>query len=45
MRVKVSMEGCTKEHKHRLEELPHEYRGVFKEPKRIPPKRGVEQKI
>lgn len=41
MRVKESMEGCTKENKI-LEEFLQEYKGVFKDPKGIPPKRDVE---
>jgi hypothetical protein len=45
MRVKASPEGCTKEHKHQLEGLLHEYRGVFKEPKGLPPKRDVDHEI
>jgi hypothetical protein len=45
MRVKESLEGCTKEHKHQWEELLQEYKGVFKEPKGLPPKRDVEHEI
>ena len=45
MRVKASMEGCTKEQKHQLEELLQEYKGVFKEPKGIPLERNVEHEI
>jgi hypothetical protein len=29
LKVKTSLEGCTKEKKHELEELLKEYRGVF----------------
>jgi hypothetical protein len=43
--VKASLEGCTKEQKHQLEELLHEYKEVFQEPKGLPPKREVEHKI
>jgi len=43
--VKASLEGCTKENKNQLEEFPNEYRGFFKEPKRIPTKRDVEHEI
>jgi len=45
MRLKESLEGCTKEQKHQLEEFLQEYIGVFKEPKGIPPKRDVEHEI
>jgi hypothetical protein len=45
MRVKESLEGCTKEKKHQLEELLQEYIGVLKDPKGIPPKRDVEHEI
>jgi hypothetical protein len=45
MRVNASLEGCTKEHKHQLEELLQAYRGVFQEPKGLPPKREVEHEI
>jgi hypothetical protein len=45
MRVKVSLEGCTKENKQYLEEFLQGYRGVFQEPKGIPPKREMKQKI
>jgi hypothetical protein len=45
MRVKASLEGCTKEKKKQLEEFLQKYRGVFQEPKGIPPKREVDQKI
>jgi hypothetical protein len=43
--VKASLEGCTKEKKHRLEELLQEYKDVFKEPKVLPPKRDMEHEI
>jgi hypothetical protein len=43
IRVKASLEGFTKEKKHQLEEFLHAYRGVFQEPKRIPPKREVKK--
>jgi hypothetical protein len=45
MRVKASLEGCTKEKKHQLEEFLQAYRGVFQEPKGLPPKREVEHEI
>jgi hypothetical protein len=45
LKVKISLEGCTKEKKHQLDELLHEYKGVFKDPKGIPPKRDVEHEI
>ena len=45
IRRKESLEECTKEHKHQLEEVLHAYRGVFQEHKGIPPKREVEHKI
>jgi hypothetical protein len=45
MRVTASLEGCTKEQKHQLEKLLHAYRGLFQEPKLLPPKRKVEHEI
>jgi hypothetical protein len=45
LKVKTSLEGCTKEKKNELEEFLKEYRGVFQEPKGIPPKREVEHEI
>jgi hypothetical protein len=45
MRVKESLEGCTKELKHQLEEFLQEYKGVLNELKGIPPKRDVEHEI
>jgi hypothetical protein len=45
LRVKESLEGCTKEKKHQLEDFIHAYKGVFQEPKWIPPKRELEHKI
>jgi hypothetical protein len=45
MRVKASLEGCTKENKQQLEEFLQHYIGVFQEPKGIPPKRDVEYEI
>jgi len=45
MRVKESLEECTKEKKHHLEEFLQAYRGLFQEPKKISPKRHVEHKI
>jgi hypothetical protein len=45
LNVNTSLEGCTKEEKHELEELLKAYRGVFQEPKGIPLKREVEHKI
>jgi hypothetical protein len=39
------LEGCTKKQKHQLEELLQAYRGVFQEPKGLPPKREVEHEI
>jgi len=43
--VTTSLEGCTKEQKHQLEELLQAYRGVLQELKGIPPKREVEHGI
>jgi hypothetical protein len=37
IRVKESLDGCTKEYKHWLEEFLQAYKGVFQEPKGIPP--------
>jgi hypothetical protein len=45
MIAKASWEGCTKEKKHHLEDLIHEYRGLFKEPKGIPPKRDMQHAV
>jgi hypothetical protein len=45
LKVKTSLEGCTKEKKNDLEELIKAYKGVFHEPKGIPPKREVEHGI
>jgi hypothetical protein len=45
LKVKISLEGCTKENKNELEELLKEYKGVFHEPKGITPNREVEHKI
>jgi hypothetical protein len=45
LKVKISLEGCTKEKKHELEELIKAYKGVFQEPKGLPPTREVEKKI
>ena len=45
LKVKTSLEGCTKEHKNELGELLKEYKGVFQDPKGIPPKREVEHEI
>jgi hypothetical protein len=45
MRVKASLEGCTKEKKYLLEELLQEDKGVFNEPNGLPPKRNLEQEI
>jgi len=45
MRVKESIEGCTKEYKNHLEKFLHEYRGVLKKPKGVPPNGDVENEI
>jgi hypothetical protein len=45
IRVNAYLEGCTKEKKHWLEDFLHAYRGVFQEPKWIPPKREVDHRI
>jgi hypothetical protein len=43
--VKESLEGCTKEHTHYLEEHFQEYAKLFHDPKINLPKREVEHKI
>jgi hypothetical protein len=45
VRVKASLDGCTKEKKQNLEDFLHAYKGVFQEPKGIPTKREVEHEI
>jgi hypothetical protein len=45
LKVNTSLEGCNKEHRHELEELLKEYRGVFQEHKGIPPKRDLDHGI
>ena len=45
VRVKVSLEGCTKDKKHQLEYLLQAYKEVFQEPKGLPHKREVEHEI
>jgi hypothetical protein len=45
MRVKASLEGCTKDKKNQLEVLLQEYRGVLKDIKGLPPKRNMDKKI
>jgi hypothetical protein len=45
LKVKTSLEGCNKEYKNELDELIKEYRGIFQEPKGIPPKMVVEHEI
>ena len=45
IRGKTSLEGCTKKHKQKLEELLQTYKDVFQEPKGLPPKREAEHEI
>jgi len=45
LKVKTSLEGYIKDKKNELEDLLKEYRGMFREPKVIPPKREVELKF
>jgi len=45
IRVKEYLERCTKERKHHLEDFLREYKGVFRDPKGILPKREVENEI
>jgi hypothetical protein len=45
LKVNTSLEACTKEKKHELEEFLKAYMGVFHDPKGIPPQKEVEKKI
>jgi hypothetical protein len=45
VKVKASLEGCTKKKKHQLKELLQACRKVFQEPKGLPPNREVEHEI
>jgi hypothetical protein len=45
VRVKASLEVCTKNYKTKLEESSHAYIGVFQETKGLPPKWEVEHEI
>jgi hypothetical protein len=45
LNVNKSLEGCTKEKKHKLEGFLQEYKELFQEPKGIPPNTKVEHEI